>query len=77
MNAKTTIELPDDLMQEIKLRAVRERKKLKDKVADMLRFSIENEPGLKPFIPRPSRLRGGLKPGIDDIEAAIAFGRDD
>ncbi len=34
---KTTIELPDDLLIEIKLRAVREGRKLKDAVADLLR----------------------------------------
>lgn len=76
MNAKTTIELPEDLMQEIKLRAVRERKKLKDKVADMLRFSIEHEPPPRPLIPKPLRLRGGFKPTVEDIEAAINYGRD-
>lgn len=34
---KTTLDLPDDLMREVKLRAVMQRRPLKDLVADMLR----------------------------------------
>jgi plasmid stability protein len=41
---KTTIELPDDLMREIKIRAAREDRKLKDLVADLLRRGLEEEP---------------------------------
>jgi plasmid stability protein len=37
---KTTLHLPDDLVREIKLRAVREGKKLKDEVADLLRKGL-------------------------------------
>src|SRR5688500_18578016 len=33
---KTTLELPDDLIQEIKLRAVREGRRLKEVVTDLL-----------------------------------------
>jgi hypothetical protein len=77
MNTKTTLELPDDLLQQIKLRALLERRKLKDTVTELLRFAIAHAPQPAHFIPKPSRLRGGFKPGFDDIEAAIAFGRDD
>jgi hypothetical protein len=38
---KTTLELPDDLVTEIKLLAVQEGKKLKDAVADLLRQGLE------------------------------------
>jgi hypothetical protein len=38
---KTTLELPDDLVKEIKLLAVQEGKKLKDTVADLLRQGLE------------------------------------
>lgn len=34
---KTTLDLPEDLMREVKLRAVMQRRPLKDLVADMLR----------------------------------------
>jgi len=38
---KTTLELPDDLVKEIRLLAVQEGKKLKDAVADLLRQGLE------------------------------------
>jgi hypothetical protein len=37
---KTTLELPDDLIKEVKLRAVHDGKKLKDAVADLLRQGL-------------------------------------
>lgn len=37
---KTTLELPDDLMRAIKLRAVHEDRKLKDLIADLLRRGL-------------------------------------
>jgi len=37
---KTTLDLPDDLVKEVKLRAVLEGKKLKDAVADLLRKGL-------------------------------------
>ena len=37
---KTTIELPDDLIKEVKLLAVGEGRKLKDVVADLLRRGL-------------------------------------
>jgi hypothetical protein len=30
----------------------------------------------RPKIPKPVKLRGGFKPTTEDIEAAIAWGRD-
>ncbi len=37
---KTTLDLPDDLMREVKIRAVMENRKLKDAVADLLRRGL-------------------------------------
>lgn len=37
---KTTLELPDELMRAIKIRAVRENRKLKDAIADLLRRGL-------------------------------------
>jgi hypothetical protein len=37
---KTTIELPDELMREVKIRAVEENRKLKDMVAELLRWGL-------------------------------------
>lgn len=78
MNTKTTLELPDDLMHQLKIDAAHEKVKLKDLIADLLRrgrASKQTEQH-KPFVPKPTKLRGGFRPDTDDIEAAIAFGRD-
>jgi hypothetical protein len=37
---KTTVDLPSDLVREIKLRAVNEGRKLKEVVSDLLRFGL-------------------------------------
>lgn len=37
---KTTLELPDDLMRAIKIRAVNEDRKLKDVIAELLRRGL-------------------------------------
>ena len=45
---KTTLDLPDDLMREVKIRAVRENRKLKDAIADLLRRGLSRQkPGRK------------------------------
>ena len=41
---KTTLDLPNDLVQEIKLRAVNEGRKLKDVAADLLRTALAPPP---------------------------------
>lgn len=72
---KTTVELPDDLMRRVKLRALREHKKLKQSVAELLERGLA-EPSQHGGLPKPLRLRGGVLPSVKDIEAAIARGRD-
>jgi len=37
---KTTLELPDELMREVKFRAVEENRKLKDMIADLLKKGL-------------------------------------
>ena len=37
---RTTLDLPDDLMREVKIRAVRENRKLKEAIADLLRRGL-------------------------------------
>jgi hypothetical protein len=37
---KTTLDLPDELMRSVKIRAVQENRKLKDMVADLLRRGL-------------------------------------
>ncbi len=68
---KTTLDLPDELMREVKFRALHERNELKDTIADLLPKGMAS--GEKS---QPIRLRGGSIPRTEDIEAAIAEGRD-
>ena len=73
---KTTLDLPDDLMREVKIRAVHEHKKLKDAIAEFIRKGMAAGKTRPPKLPKPVKLRGGFKPTTEDIEAAIAWGRD-
>lgn len=41
---KTTLDLPDELMRAVKIRAVRENRKLKDMVAELLQRGLAQEP---------------------------------
>lgn len=40
---KTTLDLPDELMREVKIKAVNENRKLKDAIADLLRRGLAQE----------------------------------
>lgn len=73
---KTTLDLPDDLMREVKIRAVHEHKKLKDAIAELIRKGMAAGETRAPRLPKPVKLRGGFKPTTEEIEAAIAWGRD-
>ena len=75
---KTTLELPDELMRRVKLRAVHRNQKLKDAVAQLLEAGIAALPTAEPpaHPPRPVRLKKLAPLTIDDIEIAIAAGRD-
>ncbi|PYK55579.1 MAG: antitoxin [Verrucomicrobia bacterium] len=73
---KTTLDLPDDLMRAVKIRAVHEQKKLKDTIAELLRKGIAASKTRPAKAPKPVKLRGGFMPTTEDIEAAIAWGRE-
>jgi hypothetical protein len=73
---KTTLDLPDDLMREVKIRAVHEHKKLKDAIAEFIRKGIAASKSSPSKLPKPVKLRGGFTPTTEDIEAAIAWGRE-
>lgn len=51
---KSTLDLPGDLVREIKLRAVHDGRKLKDTVADLLRLGLTAR---HPRITRASRVK--------------------
>ena len=73
---KTTLDLPDELMREVKIRAVNEHKKLKDAIADFIRKGMIASKSRPVKAPKPVKLRGGFTPTTEDIEADIAWGRD-
>jgi hypothetical protein len=52
---KTTLELRDDLVRAVKIRAVEENRRLKDTIADLLRHGLAQKRGL------PATARKGLK----------------
>jgi len=72
---KTTLDLPDNLMREVKIRAVHEQKKLKDAIAEFIRKGMAAGRQRPTKTPKPVKLRGGPLT-TKEIEAAIAWGRD-
>lgn len=75
---KTTLELPDELARRIKVRAAERNQKLKDAIAQLLELGLANVPDkqARASTPKPIRLKNRKTLTIDDIEAAIAAGRD-
>ena len=75
---KTTLELPDDLMRRVRVRAAQSDQKLKDLVAALLEAGLRAPPVTAAVgnIPKPRRLRKVGPLTVEDIEAAIAAGRD-
>ena len=73
---KTTLDLPDSLMREVKIRAIHEHKKLKDAIAEFIQKGMAAGKSRGAKTPKPVKLRGGFTPTAEDIEAAIAWGRD-
>jgi plasmid stability protein len=53
---KTTLDLPDDLVREVKIRAVQENRRLKDTVADLLRRGLAQKPDAPTVIRRRVKL---------------------
>ena len=73
---KTTLDLPDELMREVKNRVVHEHKKLKEVIAESLQAALGAGKPRRQRIPKPVKLRRGFIPTAEDIEAAINWGRD-
>lgn len=75
---KTTLELPDELMRRVKLRAVYRNQKLKDAITQLLEIGMaaSADAAKAPSAPKPLRLKGHRALTIRDIEAAIGGGRD-
>ena len=75
---KTTLEMPDELMRRVKMRAVQRDQRLKDVVAQLLEAGMAASPdvAVPARVPKPVRLKRRHLLTIDDIETAIAAGRD-
>jgi len=75
---KTTLELPDELLQRIKVRAVHRKRKLKDEIAHLLEAGLAQASGAQAprKAPKPVRLRGRQALTMRGIESAITEGRD-
>lgn len=74
---KTTLELPDELVRRVKMRAVQTDSKLKDMVAALLTAGLraETTAGPSAMPPAPVKLRGGVRLTATGIERAIGRGR--
>ena len=53
---KTTLDLPDDVVRAVKIRAVEENRKLKDMIADLLRRGLSQEPRVPATVRRRVKL---------------------
>lgn len=65
---RTTIRLPDDLLRRAKRKAAADGRTLTALIEDGLRSVLADTPHSKPkkrVMPRISRAKGGLMPGID------------
>jgi hypothetical protein len=68
---KTTIELPDSLVKQVKLRALQEGRKLKDAVADLLRKGLTAAKCAEPN-PLAPKVTRDAKTGLPVIECKRA-----
>ena len=63
-------------MREVKIRAVHEQKKVREMIVELLQKGIAATETQSRKTPKPIKLRGGVIPSTEDIEAAINWGRD-
>jgi plasmid stability protein len=70
---KTTLDLPQDVVRELKLRAVSEGRKLKDLAADILRSGLEKDPPNK--LPKTPVVVKDKRTGLPVIQCLHAASR--
>ena len=75
---KTTLDLPDELMRRVKIRAAERNQKLKDVLAELIQSGLAGASPRRrvPKPPKPARLCKRGRISIRDVEAAIVAGRD-
>jgi hypothetical protein len=68
MTERTTVRLPEDLLNRARRKAAAERRTLTSLIEDGLRAIVSDGPKTakrKRILPRISKARGGLMPGVD------------
>jgi hypothetical protein len=70
---KTSLDVPDDLYREIKVKAAREGRKVSDLVAEGLRLVLVQAPAAKRRVEFPILKDDPMRPSIsaDDVERAL------
>lgn len=73
---KTTVDLPDDLLRAVKIRAAKDNRRLKDVLAEVILrgLSAPSASSRSRPLPEPVKLKSGPLT-IEDLESAIASGR--
>jgi plasmid stability protein len=69
-SVRTTLDLPDELMRLVKMRALQENRKLEDVVADLLRRGLAPEPG------RPAEVRRRVRVPLIECTHPAAAGEE-
>ncbi len=74
---KTTFDLPEDLVQQLKLRALRDRRKLKDAAAEVLRAGLEASARPAAPVEKPAQVVKDKKTGLPVVQCRRAAPRAD
>lgn len=77
MTERTTVRLPDDLVRRAKRKAAEEGSSLTTLIEEGLRRVLKEPPKTKRVMPRVSKARGGLMPGINLDDSAAMVEVDD
>ena len=80
MAERTTVRLPEDLLNRARRRAAAEGRTLTSLIEDGLRLIVsenQNAEKRKPVLPRVSKASGGLMPGIDLTDPSTLQEADD
>jgi plasmid stability protein len=68
--------MPDQLHEKLRRQAERNHRSLNKETVAVLEKALGATTRRPPKLSPPLKLRGGFRPSIEDIEAAIAEGRD-
>ncbi len=76
---KTTLELPDNLLERVKILAIQEKRRFKDMMAEVVEIGLRNRnrnAGTAYRLPKPIKLKGGYRPTAEEIIEIIHRGRE-